>query len=63
MFEESTYPCAVTDGDGEGLEVGFRWCADRMRDCDGLTLFVPLKSSLQHSGRRSPTTTWWTTRC
>lgn len=50
MFQaQNEYPCAVVDGDDEGLEAGFQWCVDRMEDGDVLTLFVPLKSSLRNS--------------
>lgn len=45
----SDYPCAITDGDDRGLAAGFQWCAAHMEEGDSLTLFVPLKSSLQHS--------------
>jgi hypothetical protein len=50
MFAAKTeYPCAIIDGDDQGLEIGFQWCVNRMEDGDVLTLFVPLKSSLRNS--------------
>ncbi|WP_143261812.1 hypothetical protein [Allokutzneria sp. NRRL B-24872] len=50
MFEAAgEYPCAVTEGGEEGLELGFLWCANQMEDGDVLTLFIPLRSSLRNS--------------
>lgn len=43
MFAAKTeYPCAITNGDDQGLEAGFQWCVDQMEDGDVLTLMVDL---------------------